>query len=167
MNLTSKGYVRRTFNGRMMFEHVAVVERVLMRRLPARARVHHINGVKHDNRNANLVACEDQAYHLLLHIREKALDACGNPSFRQCRYCLRWDDPSSMTLRGSNYSHLPCAAKWQAEYRVAHPRPKKPRATAEHCKNGHPWTSDTAHINPSGSLICRQCDRDRKPKRRF
>lgn len=52
-----------------VYEHVLVAEKALGRYLPDGVEVHHVNEIKHDNRGSNLVICEDQAYHRLLHKR--------------------------------------------------------------------------------------------------
>lgn len=52
---TENGYVRvRSVSGREWFEHRAVAERILGRRLDEREVVHHINGRRSDNRPSNL-----------------------------------------------------------------------------------------------------------------
>jgi hypothetical protein len=48
------GYVMLTVRGRRMLEHRYVMERMLGRRLLGTETVHHINGVRHDNRPGNL-----------------------------------------------------------------------------------------------------------------
>lgn len=58
-------------------EHVLVAEKALGKFLPVRAVVHHVNGVITDNRPQNLVICEDQAYHLLIHRRARQKAAAG------------------------------------------------------------------------------------------
>jgi hypothetical protein len=50
-------------------EHILVAERALGKQLPPAAVVHHVNEQRRDNRNCNLVICENQAYHALLHAR--------------------------------------------------------------------------------------------------
>jgi hypothetical protein len=77
-----------------VLEHLIVAERALGHALSARARVHHVNEVRHDNFTPfNLVICEDDGYHALLHQRTHALRACGNPHWLKCGYCGQWDDP--------------------------------------------------------------------------
>lgn len=60
--------------------HVLLVEKMLGRRLPSNAVVHHINRNRKDNRNSNLVVCQDQAYHMIIHQRMRVLGAAGNPN---------------------------------------------------------------------------------------
>lgn len=55
-------------SGRYVQEHVAIAERTLGRPLKKGEVVHHINFDKLDNRNENLLVC-DQAYHRWLHDR--------------------------------------------------------------------------------------------------
>lgn len=66
--------------GGCIYEHVAIAEQALGRFLPDGAEIHHVNGDGHDNRNANLVICQDKAYHKLLHVRAKVIAAGGNPN---------------------------------------------------------------------------------------
>ena len=84
------GYVR---------EYRLLAEAALGCELPPGAVVHHANGSKADNRNRNLVVCENNTYHLLLHHRERALHESGNTSALWCRYCESWDDPGNMYVR--------------------------------------------------------------------
>lgn len=107
------GYVRVRGSGRFQLQHRLVVEVALGRPLKRGEVVHHINGVRTDNRRENLLICTD-AYHRLIHAREDALDATGNPDSRKCIYCAMYDAPNSMTLntQGKHY-HRACAAAYQ------------------------------------------------------
>jgi hypothetical protein len=107
-NINAHGYVDVRYDGRRTYEHIAVAERALGKRLPEQAVVHHVNEIKKDNRPGNLVVCPDEAYHRLLHTRMDARDACGNPNWRKCWHCQKYDDPSM--LRGTRQlEHVECA----------------------------------------------------------
>jgi HNH endonuclease len=56
-----------------VMEHTLVAERALGHYLPTGAVVHHVDGNKWNNTPTNLVICQDQAYHVLLHKRQRAL----------------------------------------------------------------------------------------------
>jgi hypothetical protein len=75
-------------NGPVITEHIAIAEAALGKYLPKGAQVHHVDGNQHNNANANLVICQDQAYHQLLEVRTKILKAGGNPdSDNVCKNC--------------------------------------------------------------------------------
>lgn len=84
-NVNLHGYVR---------EHMLKAASVLGGRVPDGVQVHHVNGNRSDNRNNNLVVCQDAAYHQLLHRRARALAACGNANGCKCNKCGEYDDPS-------------------------------------------------------------------------
>ncbi len=111
VSLYRPAHPRAMGNGRV-YEHVEMAERVLGRYLPDGAVVHHVNEKKGDNRNDNLVICQDDAYHFLLHARQKASAATGNSESRKCFICKCWDLPSSLTnlrTRQSVWYHSHCA----------------------------------------------------------
>lgn len=92
--IDNKGY-RRSASGRV--EHVLVAEKALGRELPRGVVIHHINENKQDNTTPwNLVICPDELYHRLLHQRQKALSDCGNPNYRHCQICKKYDAPINM-----------------------------------------------------------------------
>lgn len=91
--------------------HKVIAEKAIGHTLPKGAEVHHIDNDGHNNANTNLVVCPDHAYHALLHLRTQALDACGNPDWRRCSYCRKYDDIKNMSL------HIP---KDQTSPRACH-----------------------------------------------
>lgn len=142
-------------------EHMTVAEEAIGHRLPPKSVVHHVNEVKADNRHRNLVVCQNQAYHLLLHRRQNAFDACGDPNKRRCAYCGLFDEPAAMKARrdSGQHFHRACANRWRRERRISHPAPRKAHATSEHCKWGHPWIEGSWRINSHGSKACLVCQR--------
>lgn len=99
-----------------IYEHILVAEKALGKILPLKAKVHHINEVADDNRNRNLVICENQAYHMLLHSRMRALAATGDVHALKCCYCKTWMLPTNPEFRafkkvGKGW-HYSCRAKY-------------------------------------------------------
>jgi len=99
------GYLRHSINNRIVGAHVLVAEKAIGRRLPKGAVVHHVNNNKLDNRPENLVICPNNGYHSLIHARANAQNACGNPDFRKCGRCKRYDNPALMNRDGKNSAH--------------------------------------------------------------
>lgn len=60
-------------------KHIQIVEAILKCQLPTNAVIHHGNLNSEDNAPGNLVLCPNQAYHILLHYRQRIVDAGGNP----------------------------------------------------------------------------------------
>jgi hypothetical protein len=83
------GHPKASGRGRVL-EHVLVAEKALGKHLPPGAVVHHVNGDRADNQNSNLVICEDQLYHMLLHKRARIAAAGGDPRAQAiCGTCSR------------------------------------------------------------------------------
>ena len=112
----------RPFNGKYyklvgrQKEHVLIAAAALGKTLPQGAHVHHVDGNPLNNRNENLVICPDNAYHQLLHRRERALDACGHADWRKCHLCKRYDAPENLVVtprgaKGDRVYHNACNAK--------------------------------------------------------
>lgn len=86
----AKGHPRANRYG-YVSEHVLVAERAIGKFLDSCHPIHHVDGATSNNANGNLVICEDQAYHKLLHQRQAALVACGNASALRCDICHSYD----------------------------------------------------------------------------
>jgi hypothetical protein len=70
---SKQGYIREWTGQRYAMEHVLIVEQALGKLLPPKAVVHHFDLDPTNNTPTNLVVCPDQAYHFLLHRRQRAL----------------------------------------------------------------------------------------------
>lgn len=86
-------------------EHRIIAETALGKKLPKRCVIHHIDKNKKNNKNTNLVICQDAAYHFLLHQRTRALKACGNANYRKCTICKKYDKPENIN---KNSYHETC-----------------------------------------------------------
>ncbi len=150
------GYIVHESGGIAVGEHVLVAEKALGKRLPSGAIVHHVDKNPQNNAPANLVVCPSRAYHHLIHVRMRAVAACGNPNWRKCRICKRYDDPANLVISGSRRWHHACWAKrcgWKRKYR---PRGFKRILTA----NGISLTIEewTQRLGCSESLIRQRID---------
>ena len=117
------GYIAIGVGKTKKMQNVIVVEKAIGHELPKDAVVHHIDGNRKNNSPSNLLVCPDHSYHRLLHLREKARDACGNPSYRMCIYCRKYDSLENMTRTGNNKSghrhyHKPCRNKNEQERKL-------------------------------------------------
>lgn len=137
--IANHSHPRAYANGTML-EHLAVVDRARNgRSLPNRAVVHHINGDGHDNRPQNLVVCQDQGYHLLLHVRAAAREKTGNVDMRKCRICGEYARPESMRRMLNRwgypqYEHGECKRQISAEARARRAAARKD-GSSPYCRN--------------------------------
>ena len=99
-------------NGRRL--HIVLAEKALGKKLPPKSRVHHVDLDFRNYENSNLVICQDDAYHRLLHIRTDALTSCGNANYRRCVFCKTWDDLQN--LSGSHTRPTMYHKKCNADY---------------------------------------------------
>lgn len=107
-----------------IYEHVFVVEQALGHCLPDGAEVHHVNERRRDNRNRNLVVCQDHAYHAFLHQRSRAYRACGNVDWRPCVFCKEHAAVADMDVRrrttkvSVSYHHKSCLSDYRREHKL-------------------------------------------------
>jgi lysophospholipase L1-like esterase len=105
-------------------EHIALAEKALGHSLPPGAEVHHVDGDGWNNAPSNLVICPDRAYHFLLHARQRAMDATGDPAQRPCRRCGKYDKIENMSAEprkegySDRYRHSACEAAYAAARRA-------------------------------------------------
>ena len=113
------GYVKLYTPDGYVWEHIIVCEKALGKPLPPNAMPHHVNENRSDNRNENLVICQDKSYHNLLHRRMRALKACGHANWLKCGYCKQYDDPKNLRLipKFSSQHHPECLRKYTRERR--------------------------------------------------
>lgn len=100
----SKGCVR---------EHIVIAEKALGRTLPIGAEVHHIDYNRGENKNTNLVICQDHKYHALLHQRTDALRACGHADWLKCRFCKKYDALDRLYINGRVHDHRSCITTYK------------------------------------------------------
>ncbi len=97
-----KGYV---------YEHILIAEKALGKLLPDKVEVHHYTPKQ-------LVVCQDHAYHMFLHQRQRAYETCGHADWRKCRYCKLYDDLKNMTNDRGCYYHKTCRNKSERNSRI-------------------------------------------------
>jgi len=94
-------------------DHILIAEKVLGKRLPPSAVVHHSDGDTLNNTNSNLVICENQGYHLFLHQRKRAFEA-GGVHLVRCPLCKTHDIPENLYLRPNGTGmHRECKSKYE------------------------------------------------------
>ena len=76
-------------------EHTLIAERVLGKKLPDGALVHHWDRNKQNNENKNLAIFPSDAYHRLIHTRMDSFENTGHPDWLKCQRCHKWDDPEN------------------------------------------------------------------------
>lgn len=99
-------------NGVKEVEYIKVAEAALGKRLPTGSIVHHWDRNKLNSTPENLLICPDQSYHLLIHQRMRAYDACGHADWLLCKRCGEYGDPKTLvvSVRGLLY-HPYCIGK--------------------------------------------------------
>lgn len=110
-SINENGYKRTWDKTNNVFLHRKIAEQALGRKLPRSVIVHHVDGNPLNNENNNLVICENDAYHKLLHIRAEALACCGDANKRRCSICRNYDNVESLQKAGRRMYHKECYSK--------------------------------------------------------
>lgn len=110
--VTKAGYIYHKKNGKFKFEHVMIAEKLIGKPLKKGQGVHHINGIKSDNRNENLVIFPSYEYHALIHSRTRAFDATGDANKRKCSICKQYDDQINLYVWKHLSWHKSCKATY-------------------------------------------------------
>ena len=75
-------------DGTFKYRYRLIAEKALGCPMPAGVQIHHLNEDGRDDANINLVICEDEKYHKLLHHRQRIVRAGGNPDTEAiCNVC--------------------------------------------------------------------------------
>jgi hypothetical protein len=112
-------------------EHILIAEVALGKHLPDGAVVHH-------HTPEQLVICQDQAYHMLLHQRQRALEACGHANWLKCPYCKKYDVLEKMYVRPNRLHgyHRSCHSTVEAKRQLLKRREKVGRENQIHNRAG-------------------------------
>lgn len=107
--MVNKPAHERANNNRYVREHILVAERAIGGPLPPKAVVHHHDEDRANNTPANLVICQDGAYHQMLHARMRFIADGVDPNTEQrCTGKCRTVKPL-----GAFYPKLP---RWNGRY---------------------------------------------------
>lgn len=125
--VTDDGYIRIKLNGHprsdrngYISEHIVVAERAFGQSLPSQAVIHHVNEIRTDNRGSNLVICENEIYHKLLHQRLRTLKAGFPVHWLTCPICHQYDAPANLVIGRTWRYHQACKRSYDYKRRYPH-----------------------------------------------
>jgi hypothetical protein len=111
--ITKSGHISISKGGKLRYEHILIAENAIGRTLPKGSQVHHVDGNPSNNDNSNLVICQDQKYHRLLHSRTNAINAGHPPEHRMCFYCREYDDVKNLSRSVRIHFHKECRSRYR------------------------------------------------------
>ncbi len=98
-----------------VYEHIVVAEKHI-RYLKPGEEVHHLNGIRDDNKPENLEIIESKGKHRREHARLRVAKAGGNPDTQ--RICAKCHILKMKIEFSSNPMCKPCSAEYQRNYRL-------------------------------------------------
>jgi len=122
-------------NNRYVLKSRLIAEKALGKFLPRHVVVHHHDGNTKNDKNTNLIVCENYAYHNLIHKRKRAYDACGNVNWGRCQFCKEYDDPHNLYLTKTASWHRVCKNKYEKERYWQDPESERKRSRQRHRGN--------------------------------
>ena len=128
-------FIRLSEKNRRIQEHILIAEKALGRKLPPHAEIHHFNGIKHDNRNGNLVICNNRAYHGLLESRTRVYLAGGRPGKHKiCSHCkmVLPIDVFARKQQAPDGRHCYCRQCHAVRSRTGNPRGRPRKVAIQH-----------------------------------
>lgn len=111
-----------------VYQHTLICERALGKYLPKNCEIHHVDGDITNNWPYNLVICQDRAYHMLLHSRQRIKNLGGNPNTEKiCGRCQEIKSLDNFSPNRNHYSQKSntcknCCAQQARERRKNEPR---------------------------------------------
>lgn len=100
IRIMCKGHPRADRDG-YVFEHILIAEKALGKYLPEGIEIHHLDEVKSNNSNSNLIVCQDRSYHRILHSRAKSMKATGRADLHRCSCCGEWKEYKYFGTKGN------------------------------------------------------------------
>lgn len=96
--------------GGTVLESRLIAEKALGKFLNPKHPVHH-------HTDTQLVICENNGYHRIIHQRTRAYEACGHANWLKCKFCKQYDDPKNLRNNSAGIYHNSCHydynLKWQ------------------------------------------------------
>ena len=107
--LSPLGYLRINIDGKRILHHRYVMEQHLGRKLRSKERIHHINGIKTDNRIKNLDLIANQAKHISKYHRKRTLVDWSKydvPYHQKIKTCIIHGCNLKAETRGLCFKHM-------------------------------------------------------------
>jgi hypothetical protein len=98
-------------DGAHKYLHQIIVEDAIGRELKNSEEIHHVDGDRSNNLKENLVLCPSRAYHMLLHVRQRAYEATNDANAVKCEICGNYGADKKRKNRNSGW-HTECKKEY-------------------------------------------------------